>query len=78
VKLIENHDLAERLNDLLLEVNGRLVDSINIVRESCSAEEYALYGVMVGRIINSIFQDILEPIYEEHRDLKPAQLDYPP
>ena len=73
--LIEDADTARYLSELLLDVNARLIESIHKVEESCSVEESAIYKMRLGRLINSIFESLLEPIYEDHPALKPRGLD---
>jgi hypothetical protein len=73
--VIENPDIARYVSDLLLDVNGRLIESIEKVEQNCSADELVLYRRRVGKLVNAVFEAILEPIYREHPDLKPPELE---
>jgi hypothetical protein len=73
--LIENVGTAKYVSDLLLGINGQLDESVAKVRDGCSPEEFTAYRRCVGRIINSIFEGILEPIYVKHPALKPPDLE---
>ena len=73
--MIENEEAAKYLNELLLDINGRLIESIHKVEEICSVDESAIYKRRIGRLVNAIFESLLEPIYQEHPALKPPELD---
>jgi hypothetical protein len=73
--LIENADTARYVSDLLLDVNAQLIESIHKVDEVCSVDESAIYKRRTGKLINAIFETLLEPIYSEHPALKPPELD---
>ena len=73
--MIDDLKTANYVSDLFLDVNGRLNESIAKVQGSCSPADFEDYKRRVGRLINSIFEDILEPIYRKHPDLKPSELE---
>jgi hypothetical protein len=73
--LIENSKTAKYVSELMLNINGRLNESIETVAKECSPEEFAIYRRGVGKLINSIFEGILEPIYDKHPTLKPRELE---
>ena len=73
--MIENPAVAKYVNELLLDINGRLNESIGKVEQSCSAEEFTLYRRRVAKIIDAIFEVVLEPIYLKHPALKPPGLE---
>jgi hypothetical protein len=73
--VIEDPAVAKSVNGLLLEINGRLNESISNVEQNCSPAEFALYRRRVGKIIDAIFEVILEPIYSQHPTLKPPDLE---
>jgi hypothetical protein len=70
-----NEETAKYLSELLLDINGRLIESIHKVEEVCSVDESAIYKRRTGKLINAIFETLLEPIYSEHPALKPPELD---
>jgi hypothetical protein len=73
--LIDDQATAKFVSELLLEFNGRLIESIAKIEQSCSPEESGLYKRRVGKIVNAIYEVILEPIYLKHPELKPPGLD---
>ena len=73
--MIGNVKTAEYVSKLLLDVNGQLNESVAVVESGCSADEFTAYRRCIGRLINSIFEDILEPIYIKHPTLKPPELE---
>jgi hypothetical protein len=73
--MIDSQAAAKYVSELMIEINGRLIESINTIDQSCSAEESALYKSRVGKIVNAIFEAILEPIYLKHPELKAPGLD---
>jgi hypothetical protein len=72
--MIKNPSTAKLVSDMLLQINGQLDESVAKVKSDCSADEFTAYRRCVGRLINSIFEDVLEPIYVLHPDLKPPGL----
>jgi len=73
--LIANAKTAEYVSKLLLDINGQLNESVATIEHDCSPDEFTAYRRCVGRLINSIFEDILEPIYVRHPTLKPPELE---
>jgi hypothetical protein len=73
--MIKNSEIAKDVSDLFLDFNGRLNESVEKVGQSCSAEEFASYRRRAAKLINAVFEAILEPIYREHPDLKPPDLE---
>ncbi|MDI1446316.1 hypothetical protein [Polyangium sp. 6x1] len=68
-------DVAEAINKLMLEYGAKLDESVRIVMESCSPSEFESYRAAVGQIMGTMLVDVMNPIYREHPDLKPPQLD---
>lgn len=66
--------VARELNDLLLDVSRRLDASIEVVRNTCSHDEFEAYRQSVGRIMGEILVEILMRIYREHPEITPATL----
>jgi len=68
-------DVAEAINKLMLEYGAKLDESVRFVMESCSPSEFEAYRKAVGQIMGTMLLDVMNPIYREHPDLKPPQLD---
>ena len=73
--MIKDPTMAKLVSDLLLHINGELEESVSNVKSGCSPDEFTAYRRHVGRLINSIFEDILEPIYAMHPGFKPPDLE---
>jgi hypothetical protein len=73
--LIDNPETAKYVSELLLGINGQLDESVAKVEHGCSSDEFKTYRRCVGRLINSVFEGILEPIYVRHPKLKPPDLE---
>ncbi|MGC2530081.1 MAG: hypothetical protein WA639_20225 [Candidatus Acidiferrum sp.] len=73
--MIADANTAKYVSDLLLDINGQLNESIERVQEASTPEEFANYRRRVGTLINSIFEEVLEPIYRKHPNLKPPELE---
>lgn len=73
--MIKDPNAAKLVSDLLLQINGELNESVAKVKNGCSPDEFTAYRRCVGRLINSIFEDVLEPIYVLHPGLKPPGLE---
>ncbi len=67
-------DVAQSILALTFEYGGRLNDSMLAVREAGDAEEFGRYRRAVGNVLDSAFENIINPILAEHPDLKPDQL----
>jgi hypothetical protein len=73
--MIKDVDTARGLCEDLLRLNGLLDESIVKAMPGCTAEELRAYKRWVGTVMCSVFEDVLEPIYRGHPDLKPPEWD---
>jgi len=73
--VIDNLKTAKYISELFLDINGRLNESIERVQGTSTPAEFASYRRRVGTLINSIFEEILEPIYIKHPEVKPPELE---
>jgi hypothetical protein len=74
MRVLNNLGTAKYVSELLLEINGRLNESLEKVESTCGPEDFAAYRRRVGVLVNSIFEEFLEPIYIDHPELKPPEL----
>ncbi|WP_395641747.1 hypothetical protein [Rudaea sp.] len=71
--MISDVVVARRISDLMLDVSGKLNDSIlDVVRSS--PEDAENYKRAIGFLLGGILLDVLNPLYKAHPDLKPAEL----
>ena len=73
--VITNADTAQQVSQLMLDISEQLNQSIFLVQDRVTAEELALYRRAVGRIMGEILLEVLNPLYQEHPELKPDPLD---
>lgn len=69
-----DRDVAKSILDLVFDYGGKLNDSMLLVREECDEADFHAYRRAVGEILKTTFAKVIEPIFAEHPDLKPAQL----
>ena len=67
-------DIANQINNLMLEYSAKLTDSLRLVHENCTDKEYATYRAVVAKLMGDMLLDVMNPIYAEHPELKPEQL----
>ena len=72
--MIADTKMAKYVSELMLEISGRLDESVAKVNEACSPEEDLAYRRAVGRILGNILLHVLNPLYAEHPSLKPAEM----
>lgn len=68
-------DIAETINNLMLEYGAKLDESVRLVMENCGKDEFDRYRSAVGQMMGTMLLDVMNPIYREHPDLKPPQLE---
>lgn len=73
--MLTNPDIAKQISELMLDISGRLDESVAIVNKSCSSAEDSVYRRAVGRILAKILIEILNPLYKEHPALKPPGME---
>jgi hypothetical protein len=73
--LIKDKSVARQISDLMIEFSARIDRSILTVQEKCSPEEFKAYRLATAKVLGEILLEVLNPLYDEHPDLKPAGLD---
>jgi hypothetical protein len=73
---IKDPDVAADVDRALQSSFDILGDSLRRVMQSCSEEEAAVYKQKVSDIFYIITFGLMEPLYEEHPQLKPADWDH--
>jgi hypothetical protein len=68
-------DIAEKISALMLEYGEKLDNSVKIVMDTSSTEEFEAYRNAVGQIMGTMLVDIMNPLYREYPDLKPPELE---
>lgn len=70
--MVRNESVASDVAQLMLECTTRLDGSVALVQEKCSHEEFNAYRLAVGKVLGEILLEVLNPLYEEHPELKPS------
>jgi hypothetical protein len=68
-------DIAEKISALMLEYGEKLDNSVKIVMDTSSTEEFEAYRNAVGQIMGTMLVDIMNPLYRKYPDLKPPELE---
>jgi hypothetical protein len=68
-------DTAARVHQLLLDCSRAIDNSIVVVRDEANESDLHEYRHAAGRVLSAVFDELLTPIYREHPDLIPPQLD---
>lgn len=72
---MKNKALSEDLSRRLLEVSRQLDDSVAVAQAQCSEEEFNEYRRQIGMLMANLYADILRPLWKEHPDLKPPEME---
>ena len=73
--MIKDKKVAQQISVLMLKTQSEISDSIFLVKDDCSKEEFEAYRKGCATVLGSILLDILNPLYAVHPDLKPKGLD---
>jgi hypothetical protein len=65
---------ARDISELMLALGADLDRSVGRVKEAESEAEFRRYREAVSKIMTTMLLEIMNPLYAEHPDLKPAQL----
>jgi hypothetical protein len=67
--------IAEQINNLMLEYGSKLDNSLALVKKECDEEDFLAYRNAVGKLLAMMLTEVMNPLYKEHPDLKPKELD---
>ena len=73
--MIKNADVAASVIRALRDAFDTLGNSLRQVSKNCSEDEMSFYRRKISDIFGIIVFDMLEPLYEEHPQLKPEGWD---
>lgn len=72
--MIHDQDIAKRLIDTLDDCSERINETIRLVQEKCSDEEFQAYRKAAGFVMGYIYTDVVASLHKEHPDLEPSEL----
>ena len=70
-----DHETARKISTIIHDISSRLDESVAIAQNECSEQEFVTYRRAVGNVLGELWDTILKPLYEEHPDLRPKELD---
>lgn len=62
---------AREISALMLDFSDKLEKSVELVRDTCSVDEWKAYAKVAGGVYIDLFVWVLEPLYKKHPSLKP-------
>jgi hypothetical protein len=69
--VIQDKDIARKINIILIDVARILDQSVILVKDNCSDEEFINYRRRIGIIMGEMLLEIMNQIYKQHPDLEP-------
>jgi hypothetical protein len=74
IKMIENSEVAQHISSLMLEMSGKINESISFVKRECTAQEFEASRKASAKVMGYILLEVLNPIYAAHPEMKPKGL----
>lgn len=68
-------EIAQQLGGELNEILGRMDNCIRLVMENGTSEELTAFRTAIGRVMGALVLDVLNPLYEQYPQAKPADFD---
>ena len=72
--MINDQEIAKQLLEVLDECSAKINDSIRLVQNKCTNEEFESYRSAAGYVMGYIYTDVVAPIHHKHPDLEPPEL----
>ena len=72
-----NPEDAERLNVLLLQIQAKLGESVDFIRDHDSTKSFESYSRVVAEILATVQLDIQERLWRDYPQLRPEFLKGP-
>jgi hypothetical protein len=72
-----DRDVAIKVAELMLKIGAWVDQSVALVHDRSSDEEFTRYRRGAGEVLGTILTEVLNPIYFQHPDLKPKKLGGP-
>jgi hypothetical protein len=73
--MIKDELLARQVSNLMLELGAKLDASVAEMQYQLPEDEFAKYRRAIGEVMGAMLLDIMTPIYQQHPQLKPPQLN---
>jgi hypothetical protein len=69
-----NRDMAEKTMQVAMQSNFILDSYLNYLKENLEEKEFQAYCKKFGKIMGETLFQVLNPIWEEHPELKPVKM----
>jgi len=66
-------DIARQVSNIMIELTGKMNQSILLVQENCSLEEFNDYRKKMGYVMGRVYYDFMLPIYRKYPDIEPPE-----
>lgn len=70
-----NKKEAEELSVLLMQVSGKLDQSVRFVMDKDTKENFESYRSSAGKVMGELFLEMLQPLWERYPELRPKEMD---
>jgi hypothetical protein len=68
---IMEKNVAARVVQNLLEISGRLDQTVGLIKAECSEAEFKMYRPAFGRAMGELYIEVFVPLFKEHPSLIP-------
>jgi hypothetical protein len=75
--MITDKQTASEIGNRVLEVNRLLNEAVSIAHARCPTAEFSAFRLAVGQVLGELLLTIVNPLYQEHPDIKPEGLFVP-
>lgn len=72
--MLMDKDIALQVSNIMIELSSKLNQSIVLVQNNCSNEDFEAYRQKAGYIMGTIYTDIMLPIYKRYPEIEPNEL----
>jgi hypothetical protein len=66
---------AEELSILLMQVSGKLDQSVRFVMDKDTQENFESYRSNAGKVMGELFLEMLQPLWDRYPELRPVEMD---
>ncbi len=73
--MIRNREVAQEAINLVTDAKDTLLKSMMLVESTCGSREYAAYKKAIGRVVSTMLDEIVTPLYEQNPLIKPEGWD---
>ena len=72
--MLSNKETAREIEGTMRQCSAILNESIRLVMETCTEEEFKAYRLTIGTIMGDIYLNVVQPIHRQYPDLEPPEM----